>query len=151
MLDFMLRAKAATKLRTSVIALTENEYNAYRVNVINHFYPKLPVHNPTLYAFLTFSTDAGSSLTEPYEWWMATVLGPEACSRDIADLIDSLDYWYSSHREYATRNGVKLCKGDEWTDELENAIFRYQQFYPLFLEPTGYADAETVRRLRLNE
>lgn len=69
-----------------------------------------------------------------YEWWFCTPVGPQSCSRGIGDLISMLG----------------LGRGDEWDVTTEIAIFTFQLSQKNYiLLPTGYADAETIRRLRL--
>lgn len=153
MLDLILRAKAATKLRTSTVALTEGEFRQYCYNVLSYNYPRLADLNLAVWSYLNMYSghEEKPDLLDPYEWWLGTPVGPRACSRDIADLRAALRDWYNNHLDYGRRNDVVVSLGDEWDDTMELAIIRYQQHYPLYLLPTGYADMETLRRLRLRE
>lgn len=152
MLDFILRAKAATKLRTSTVALTEGEFRQYCYNVLMYNYPKLRDLNYAAWAYLNWYEGYDKpEFLDPYEWWLATPIGPTSCSRDLADLRTALRTWYANHQDYGRRNSISVSLGDEWDLDVEQALFRYQQYYPLYLLPTGYADRETLRRLRLIE
>lgn len=151
-LDYILRARAAATMRTSTVAMTEGEFYMYCANVIEYNYPKLRDINYDVWAYLNHIPDyVADPKLDPYEWWLATPIGPQSCSRDIADLRSALISWYTRHQEYRSNNGISVGLGDEWDNTLEHAIKTYQQFYPLYLVPTGYADMETLRRLRLVE
>lgn len=153
MLDFMVRAKAATKLRTSTVALTDGELRSYKQSVLDYYYPELKITNYPVYAYLADIGGYGNpdDRLNPYEWWLNTPLGPKSCNRDIADLRSSLREWYAQHQEYGRLNRVMVTEGDEWDEDLGRGLLIYQKFYPVLLMVTGYADAETLRRLRLNE
>lgn len=180
LLDTMLRAKAATYLGTSIVALTDAEYHQYLTNTIDFRYPNLKVWSTiadevpssdtdgrkeaislaiqtmdtqlanaqdvinvlvanldklnTLYKQLSFQVPVEDY--EPlFEWWLGVPTGPQSCSRDVGDL----------------RGMFTVGKGDEWEYDLESAILLFQNaqsdYIPLI---TGYACAETLRRLRLN-
>lgn len=88
-----------------------------------------------LYEVLTFIRDIPDDL-DPYEWWLCTPTGPESCSRDVGDI----------------RTQLPSSKGDEWDSGLELQILQYQlDRFPHIAVPTGYACAETIRRLRITE
>lgn len=88
----------------------------------------------TFYKYLTFMDTTAQPITDPYEWWLCTPTGPESCSRDLGDL----------------RYTLNIGKGDEWDTDLEIAITLFQlEQQPYIPLPTGYACAETQRRLRL--
>lgn len=177
--ESILRCRAASYMRTSTVVMTEQEYQNFLTQVIDFNYPnlrnspylninsedeieiaennKLLRQNRNLWMYLTFKTSLSSlvkvpDIFDPYEWWLTTPVGPKSCSRDIGDVRDLLINWIKVYR-YRKENQPVLTvnKGDEWDGDVERAIIEFQKQYQDFLIPTGYADCETIRRLRMQE
>jgi len=128
-LEIILRSKASTYFNTSITVLTDDLLLQYMKNFINSNYPNLSA-NPLLYEQLCQLTSLDN--IDLYQWWFGTPIGPNSCSRDIGDL----------------RALLSAGKGDEWSNDLEEAV-RDFQIASLNIPVTGYACNETIRRLRL--
>lgn len=179
--DLILRSRAATYLNTSIVVLTEQEYQAYLTSLIDFNYPRLrksfyerhenkgeiTITNieelnilDKLYCWLTFvktipsRNDSSQVFEVPekpdsvdlFEWWLLTPTGPQSCSRDIGEVREFFYHW-STYGKLQ----VSVGKGDEWEDDIEQAVLNFQKTMPLILMPTGYVCAETLRRMRLSE
>ena len=137
MLDLILKSKASMYLGTSNTVLTPEQLLQYKRSVIKYNYPNLHNTNPALYLQLTTPLEQLDGFTEEpiecYQWWFATPFGPRSCSRDIGDV----------------RVMLNAGRGDDWDDDLEQAIIDYQQQFLGVVPVTGYVCTETLRRLRL--
>lgn len=154
-LDLLLRIRAANFWHESLTTLTERQLQSYCKYTIDYQYPDLgdkyeintehpeqpPVlvregNNNDLYKILTFDdsveTDMGDIYN--YQWWLAYVVGPQSCMRDITYFCQLL--------------GVAVT--EDWYDGLEQAIMQYQREHTLIENVTGYGCAETLKRLRLD-
>lgn len=152
-IETILRCRAASYMRTSTVVMSEQEYRNFLTNTINHNYPNLRKFNFELWRYLTFVPDSDlPELTDPYEWWLTTPVGPKSCSRDIGDVRELLREWVDNVRLRKEGDRIlKVGKGDEWDTDIEIAVLELQRYYPDILVPTGYVDCETIRRLRMQE
>lgn len=175
--ELILKSRAATYFNTSIVVLTEQEYQAYLTNLIDFNYPRLRDLSyekykngvssikeldivDKLYGWLTFkktipnSKDPSQVFEIPekpdsidlFEWWLLTPTGPQSCSRDIGEVREFFYHWSTYGKIH-----VSVGKGDEWEDDVEQAVLEFQKTMPLILMPTGYVCAETLRRMRLSE
>lgn len=149
MKELLLRAQAATKLRTSIVALTQSEFETYCTQLIKKNYPRLGNYCIEALKYLQYKSNILPDYFDPYEWWFGVVIGPNSCTRDIGDLRENLYQWYQSHNTVRIENSLTITLGDEWDYDLEYAILAFQRYYPKYLLPTGYGDNETLRRLRM--
>lgn len=149
MKDLLLRAQAAMKLRTSIVALTQSEFETYCIQLIKRNYPRLGNYCIEGLKYLKFQSNELPDHFEPYEWWFGVPIGPTSCTRDIGDLRQNLYTWYQTHNKIKEDNSLSITLGDEWDYQLEYAILAFQKRYPEYLLPTGYGDNETLRRLRM--
>lgn len=131
--DLILKSRAALYLNTSVVVMTQSEYEQYLTNLIDFNYPNLKYNDNELYRFLTFQDRNIPDNIDLYEWWLSVPIGPQSCSRDIGDV----------------RELFGSGKGDEWELDLENLIIEYQKNLSAYLRPTGYVCAETIKRKRM--
>lgn len=135
-LDLLLRIRAANFWHESLTTLTERQLQSYCKYTIDYQYPDLASNNNDLYKILTFDdsveTDMGDIYN--YQWWLAYVVGPQSCMRDITYFCQLL--------------GVAVT--EDWYDGLEQAIMQYQREHTLIENVTGYGCAETLKRLRLD-
>lgn len=146
--ELILRCRAASYLNTSIVVMSNKEYQTYLTNLINFHYPNL--RNPEkfldfgikssiieqirgLYKWLTFQDLNVPDTVDLYEWWLTTPVGPQSCSRDIGD----------------ARQMFVVGKGDEWSDDLALEVLKYQIQNSAYILPTGYICAETLRRKRM--
>lgn len=139
-LDLILRIRAANFWHESLTTLTDGQLIGYCQHTIDEFYPNLAENNPMLYQILTFRLE-DTPMTELlhtiyyYQWWLCFVIGPCGCTRDIA---------------YANEL-LNLPTNEEWSPELEQALYTFQANNSYIEFSTGYACAETFKRLRLLE
>lgn len=139
-LDLILKIRAANFWHESLTTLTESRLVGYCRATLAWLYPNLELNNPDLYQILTFQgaySDVESQLKViyNYQWWLGFVIGPNGCTRDIA---------------YANEL-LGLPTNEEWSEELEQTLIRYQANNPYIEFVTGYACEETFKRLRLLE
>ena len=139
-LDLILRVRAANFWHESLTTLTDAQLISYCKHTIDWLYPNLEANNQVLYTTLVFENPEKAfeeSLTEiyNYQWWLGFVIGPNGCTRDIAYVNELLE----------------LPTNEEWSYELESALLKYQAKNPYIENVTGYACAETIKRLRLLE
>lgn len=137
-LDLILKVRAANFWHESLTTLTTAELIGYCKTTIDYLYPNLQSNNSSLYNTLVF-TDGYSAeqltVIYNYQWWLGFVIGPNGCTRDIA---------------YANEL-LNLPTNEEWSDELEAALIKFQSDNAYIENVTGYACAETFKRLRLQE
>lgn len=139
-LDLILKIRAANFWHESLTTLTDAQLMAYCKDTVEYLYPNLKNNNTELYNLLTFQSTE-SSLEEElkviynYQWWLGFVIGPNSCTRDIA---------------YANEL-LELPTNEEWSSDLEFALIKFQANNPFIENVTGYACAETFKRLRLQE
>lgn len=175
----ILRSRAAEYIGTSMVAMTDVEYQSYLKELIDYNYPHFALWSTlfdttpsrelvekiqeilspyityeneatvnsyitalrkgleslsNLYKQLTLVTSDDGSF-DLYEWWLLTPTGPKSCSRDIGSL----------------RTQMSAGRGDEWEWDIEIAVYNYQALNSTTIPiATGYACAETLRRLRLD-
>lgn len=137
-LDLILKIRAANFWHESLTTLSDAQLIAYCKTTIDFLYPNLEQNNPDLYRTLVFADTTLKeqlSVSYNYQWWLGFVYGPNACNRDIAYVNQLLD----------------LPVNEEWTAELEQTLLIYQSKNRHIENVTGYACAETVKRLRLRE
>lgn len=137
-LDLILKVRAANFWHESLTTLTMAQLIGYCKTTIDFLFPNLPTTNEKLYKVLTFQdVDVEEQLKTiyNYQWWLGFVIGPNGCTRDIA---------------YANEL-LSLPTNEEWSDELEEALKQFQRENPYIENVTGYACAETFKRLRLQE
>lgn len=137
-LDLILKVRAANFWHESLTTLTVAQLIAYCKGTIDFLYPNLETNNQTLYQILTFvdvDVDEQLKIIYNYQWWLGFVIGPNGCTRDIA---------------YANEL-LGLPTNEEWSGELEMALITFQSANPYIEHVTGYACAETFKRLRLQE
>lgn len=139
-LDLILKVRAANFWHESLITLTEARLIGYCRVTIDFLYPNLRTNNLDLYTTLTFrnpmdNLDELLKVIYNYQWWLGFVIGPHGCTRDIA---------------YANEL-LELPTNEEWSEQLEAELIRYQASNPYIEQVTGYACAETFKRLRLLE
>ena len=134
-LFLLLRIRAANFWHESLVTLSEAQLQNYCKQTIDFLYPNLRINNESLYNALTFVTEPDMKLIYNYQWWLGFVTGPQSCTRDIAYINSLLD----------------LPINEEWSGELEVTLIEYQKSEPKIEEVTGYACAETYKRLRLQK
>lgn len=139
-LDMILKVRAANFWHESLTTLSMAQLIGYCQNTIDYLYPNLRVNNAVLYSDLTFQNPEHTSEEQleniyNYQWWLGFVIGPNSCTRDIAYADELLD----------------LPTNEEWTQELEMALIKFQAANSYIENVTGYACAETFKRLRLQE
>lgn len=137
-LDLILKIRAANFWHESLTTLTQDELIGYCRNTIDYLYPNLEKNNQALYLILTFQDENVDMLESlkviyNYQWWLGFVIGPNGCTRDIA---------------YANEL-LELPTNEEWSEELEYALIAFQAKSNYIENVTGYACAETFKRLRL--
>ena len=139
-LDLILKVRAANFWHESLTTLTTDELIGYIRTTIDYQYPNLPINNLTLYNTLTLQNEDSDIEKElkviyNYSWWLCFVIGPNSCTRDIA---------YASEL-------LNLPTNEEWSEELEATLIKFQANSPYIENVTGYACPETFKRLRLLE
>ena len=68
-----------------------------------------------------------------YSWWLGFTIGPNSCNRDIAYAGELLG----------------LTPNEEWSEELEMELTKFQAKNRFIENVTGYVCPETFKRLRL--
>lgn len=139
-LDLILKVRAANFWHESLTTLSDAQLIGYVQNTIDYLYPNLQQNNTNLYMTLTFRDDTKSmkdllKVIYNYQWWLGFAIGPNSCTRDIA---------------YANEL-LELPTNEEWSDELELTLIKFQAKNKYIEEVTGYACCETFKRLRLLE
>ena len=69
MKELLLRAQAATKLRTSIVALTQSEFETYCTQLIKKNYPRLGNYCIEALKYLQYKSNILPDYFDPYEWW----------------------------------------------------------------------------------
>lgn len=145
-LNLILMVRAANFWHESLTTLTIDRLRGYCRHTIDYLYPNLITNNTNLYYTLTFRSGPDNDMSNTeikeqlkviynYQWWLGFVIGPNGCTRDIAYANELLD----------------LPTNEEWSNELEMALIKFQASNSYIEEVTGYACAETFKRLRLIE
>ena len=134
-LNLLLRIRAANFWHESLVTLSEAQLRNYCKQTIDFQYPNLKVNNRDLYNLLTFVVEPNMHEIYNYQWWLCYVTGPQSCTRDIAYINNLLD----------------LPVNEEWSALLEHTLIEYQTNEPNVEQITGYACAETYKRLRLQK
>ena len=134
-LNLLLRIRAANFWHESLTTLTEQQLKSYCKYTIDYQYPDLHNNNEELYKILTFDDSVETNMGDiyNYQWWLAYVVGPNSCMRDITYFCQLL--------------GIRVT--EDWYGELEQTIIEYQTTHTLIEYVTGYGCAETLKRLRL--
>lgn len=134
-LDLLLRIRAAKFWHESLTTLTTRQLQSYCKYIIDYQYPNLHINNNDLYKILVFEDNVETDMGDiyNYQWWLAYVIGPNSCTRDIAYFCQLLN----------------IPINEDWYEELEQALIDYQTAHPLIEYITGYGCAETLKRLRL--
>lgn len=137
-LDLILKVRAANFWHESLTTLTMDELIGYCKVTIDYLYPNLKDNNTNLYLTLTFQNSEQTpeellKVIYNYSWWLGFTIGPNSCNRDIAYAGELLG----------------LTPNEEWSEELEMELTKFQAKNRFIENVTGYVCPETFKRLRL--